>query len=174
MEEIKYSEHSWGSLNFKSRRTWWGFFSYFSSQTWENQFYDMWGYFTCAVQMLSSSSNASMLGRTTLWGTILLLPWLSVAVVLLVVSIVIMLFLENWTHCIVQENMPMVPDWICLSKSTNHSLVDGHISCWVYEINPAPSLPIIVFPIHFDCRLHFKGMVEMSIVGGSDNGKFCW
>lgn len=64
-----------------------GFFSSFSSQTWESQFYDIWGYFTSAVQMLSSSSDASISGRTTFWGTLLSLPWLSVAVVVLAVFI---------------------------------------------------------------------------------------
>lgn len=130
LEKIKSFDSSWRILNFKNRKTWQDFFL---SKPGRASVMTIWGYFTSAILRLLSSSDASVLGKITLWGTILL----SVAVEVLVVSV--SGYTASYTvSCTLCEKRPTVC-WICLSKLTNHSVIDGSIWDEPQHFSPSQS-----------------------------------
>lgn len=145
-----------------------GFFSSISSQTWESQFYDIWGFFTSAVQTLSSSSDAShrrqdyalrqdftapvaVCGSGSLRGDII-----------------------SWQLNSLHSWWGEVPWCLNLSfqlaKPFTYRWAVSLLSIWE---EPWPLSPSLI-PIHFGYRLHFTDVGGMSIVGGADNGNLCW
>lgn len=73
-----------------------GFVYLFFLQTLASRFYNMQGYFTSVVQMLSSFRDASVSGKAVICGRILCLYWLSVPAKVLMASIVdCTIFLKN-------------------------------------------------------------------------------